>query len=101
MLLGTTGVGGTPASARRRGVISPRGPPLSPWSRRAIRPNTVNVDSSQHLTGTLIQGSCGDVRIDGTSDERGRATGGGGLGFREPKYVWIRAGGKGLSADLQ
>lgn len=54
MVLGTTGVGGTPASARRRGIISPRGPPLSPWSRRAIRPNTVNVDSSQHLTGTLI-----------------------------------------------
>ncbi|XP_069974687.1 protein TANC2 isoform X9 [Penaeus vannamei] len=49
----TNGVGGTPASARRRGIISPRGPPLSPWSRRAIRPNTVNVDSSQHLTALL------------------------------------------------
>ncbi|XP_069974684.1 protein TANC2 isoform X6 [Penaeus vannamei] len=49
-------VGGTPASARRRGIISPRGPPLSPWSRRAIRPNTVNVDSSQHLTDDECDG---------------------------------------------
>ncbi|KAK8745171.1 hypothetical protein OTU49_000493 [Cherax quadricarinatus] len=46
-------VGGTPASARRRGGVSPRGPPLSPWSRRVPRPNTVNVDSSQHLTALL------------------------------------------------
>ncbi|XP_069974688.1 protein TANC2 isoform X10 [Penaeus vannamei] len=52
----TNGVGGTPASARRRGIISPRGPPLSPWSRRAIRPNTVNVDSSQHLTDDECDG---------------------------------------------
>nr|XP_045610158.1 protein TANC2-like isoform X4 [Procambarus clarkii] len=46
-------LGGTPASARRRGGVSPRGPPLSPWSRRVPRPNTVNVDSSQHLTALL------------------------------------------------
>ncbi|XP_042230874.1 protein TANC2-like isoform X3 [Homarus americanus] len=46
-------VGGTPASARRRGGVSPRGPPLSPWSRRVPRPNTVNVDSSHHLTALL------------------------------------------------
>ncbi|XP_042230877.1 protein TANC2-like isoform X6 [Homarus americanus] len=49
----TNGVGGTPASARRRGGVSPRGPPLSPWSRRVPRPNTVNVDSSHHLTALL------------------------------------------------
>nr|XP_053637404.1 protein TANC2-like isoform X5 [Cherax quadricarinatus] len=49
-------VGGTPASARRRGGVSPRGPPLSPWSRRVPRPNTVNVDSSQHLTDDECDG---------------------------------------------
>lgn len=44
-------LGGTPASARRRGgVAGARVPPLSPWSRRAARPNTVNVDSTHHLT---------------------------------------------------
>ncbi|KAK8385511.1 hypothetical protein O3P69_016365 [Scylla paramamosain] len=47
----TNGLGGTPASARRRGgVAGARVPPLSPWSRRAARPNTVNVDSAHHLT---------------------------------------------------
>ncbi|KAG7163962.1 TANC2-like 2 [Homarus americanus] len=49
-------VGGTPASARRRGGVSPRGPPLSPWSRRVPRPNTVNVDSSHHLTDDECDG---------------------------------------------
>ena len=53
MVLGAAGLGGTPASARRRGVVAgARVPPLSPWSRRAARPNTVNVDSAHHLTGT-------------------------------------------------
>lgn len=52
MVLGAAGLGGTPASARRRGgVAGARVPPLSPWSRRAARPNTVNVDSAHHLTG--------------------------------------------------
>ncbi|XP_066953971.1 protein TANC2 isoform X12 [Macrobrachium rosenbergii] len=46
-------VGGTPSSARRRGGFSPRIPPLSPWSRRSPRPNTVNVDSAHHLTALL------------------------------------------------
>ncbi|XP_050719830.1 protein TANC2-like isoform X6 [Eriocheir sinensis] len=47
-------LGGTPASARRRGgVAGARVPPLSPWSRRAARPNTVNVDSAHHLTALL------------------------------------------------
>ncbi|KAK8385509.1 hypothetical protein O3P69_016365 [Scylla paramamosain] len=50
----TNGLGGTPASARRRGgVAGARVPPLSPWSRRAARPNTVNVDSAHHLTALL------------------------------------------------
>lgn len=66
MLLGATGVGGTPASARRRGGVSPRGPPLSPWSRRAPpRPNTVNVDSSHHLTG--IQSNICHISLTGRS----------------------------------
>ncbi|CAL4062159.1 unnamed protein product [Meganyctiphanes norvegica] len=47
----TNGLGGTPTSVRRRGGA--RGPPLSPWARRNTRPNTVNVDSSQHLTALL------------------------------------------------
>ncbi|KAK7071448.1 Protein tanc2, partial [Halocaridina rubra] len=75
-------VGGTPSSARRRGGFSPRIPPLSPWSRRSPRPNTVNVDSAQHLT---------DDECDGET-EAANGGGGGGAEAKDGSDLYMRLG---------
>ncbi|XP_068247266.1 protein TANC2 isoform X2 [Palaemon carinicauda] len=74
-------VGGTPSSARRRGGFSPRIPPLSPWSRRSPRPNTVNVDSTHHLTDDECEG-----------DTEAASGGGGGAEAKDGSDLYMRLG---------